>query len=175
MSPHCDLVKGIVMDKLFGDRHEWATAIGRIFIAFGAIESVTHTCLTSWSEEPLYKHLSKMRLDQRLSLIADLASMQGLPESEVSIFVGRIKETRELAQKRNHIAHNPLVLCLFAPEGEFVPVIGSHKEEGPILEYKEVVELASQAEQLEAEFEVFLVMMRLHDIEWKPLPAKEWI
>jgi hypothetical protein len=54
-----------------------------------------------------------------------------------------------------------------------VPVIGSHKEEEPSLEYKDVVEFVSQAEQLEAEFEVFLVMMRLHNIEWKPLLAKE--
>ena len=57
------------MANFVDSEHKWATLIGRIFVAFGAIEKLTHECMQEWLNETAYKHLKGSRLARRIDLV----------------------------------------------------------------------------------------------------------
>lgn len=116
------------MARMVDPDHEWATLVGRLLIAFAAMESVTHHCLKEWLNQSVYRHLAKMRFSQRIDLVIDLAKEKDSPPEKIKIFISNLKKARKLAEKRNAVAHNPLVLCLFQGEDEFTEAIASDKK-----------------------------------------------
>jgi hypothetical protein len=148
--------------------HEWATLVGRLLIAFAAMESLTHHCLKEWLNETVYRHLAKMRFAQRVDLVINLANEQDSPSEKIEIFVFNLKKARKLAEKRNAVAHNPLVLCLFKGEEEFTEAIASDKKEDEIIQLDELKQMVNEAEALEEDLWDSKVRLREH--EWSPLP-----
>ncbi|WP_303291716.1 hypothetical protein [Marinobacter sp. SS5-14b] len=147
--------------------HKWATLVGRLLIAFAAMEGLTLHCLKEWLKSPVYKHVMNMGFAQRVDLVIDLAREQDSPEDKIEAFVKNLKKAKALAKRRNAVAHNPLVLCLFDEQEEFIEAIASEKKEDEVIEFEELEQLVSKAEALEQELSESKVRLREH--EWKPL------
>lgn len=147
--------------------HKWATMVGRLLIAFAAMEGLTLQCLKEWLKSPLYQHVMNMRFAQRIDLVIDLSREQDSPNDKIEVFVKNLKAAKELAKKRNAVAHNPLMLCLFEGQEDFVEAISSEKKQGEGIEFEELERLVLRAETLEANLSESKVRLREH--EWKPL------
>lgn len=157
------------MAKIVDLDHKWATLVGRFLIAFAAMESLTLQTLKEWLKPPVYRHVMNMRFGQRVDLIVDLAQEQDAPADKVEAFVRNLKKAKRLAAKRNAVAHNPLVLCLFDEEHNLTEAIASDKKEHEIIEFEELEQLALQAEALEEELLESKVALRLHDFDLRDL------
>ena len=106
------------MAKLVDLAGEWSAAIGKAFIAFGGIEHVTVACLRQLPRDRLQKSTRSYRLGQRIDLLLEiLEAYEAPPYKQLSASLGRAKE---LAETRNLIAHNPLVLEFYErPDGSY--------------------------------------------------------
>ncbi|BFN13947.1 hypothetical protein [Marinobacter sp. RI1] len=155
------------MAKIVDLDHKWATLVGRFLIAFAAMESLTLRCLKEWLKPSVYCHVMNMRFAQRVDLVVDLAREQDAPAEQIEAFITNLKKARKLAEKRNAVAHNPLVLCLFSEEDNFIEAIASEKKEDEVIEFSELERLVDQAESLEAGLMESKVRLREH--LWKPL------
>ena len=139
------------MVKLVDLENKWALEIGKLFVAFGSIESLTYTSIKAFSTDPIYKHLIKMRLSSRIDVVVDLVSNKKLSEPNKREFIDNLKKVKKLAEKRNLIAHNPLVLQLFDNEtGQdvFREIILSVKNERMHIEFDELMVVSQEAEKL---------------------------
>lgn len=136
------------MAKLVDLDHKWATLIGRVFIAFGSIERQTHESLKKWLEEPIYRHIKHMKLSQRIDLLVDVVKKQSFEQENIDSFIADLIKAKSLAKKRNLIAHNPLMLCLFHEETDFIEAIVSNIKDDVTMEYHELEELAISSEEL---------------------------
>lgn len=156
------------MAKLVDLDHKWATLIGRVFISFGTIERQTHELLKKWLENPVYPHVKHMRLSQRIDLLIDVVKRQGFEQNNINSFVADLTKAKKLATKRNLIAHNPLMLCLFQEETNLIEAIVSNINDDVTMEYHELEELAITSEELASDIIYGVTKFRLED--WKDLP-----
>jgi hypothetical protein len=95
--------------------HDWATEIGRLVIAFGSIEHVTMMCLRQLPRDPIYKATSRLHLAPRIDLLCAILSESDL-EADKRLLEG-FQRARDLADKRNLIVHNPLILDVYKHDG----------------------------------------------------------
>ena len=135
------------------DRDEWAPVIGRLFIAFGAIESITHQCLKEWLSDPIYNDLKKSRLSFRLDLLESLLVSKEYTDEDKSNCLNIFPKIKNLASVRNLVAHNPLELVLFVEEGGvfqeiMIPSVDPSKE----LELEELKKKVDEVEALASDF-----------------------
>lgn len=137
------------MAKIVDLNDKWAVLIGRLFIAFGAIERTTHNCLIDWLKDPTYTHISKMRFSRRVDVIIDLLEELDFLEKNKNNLILGLKKAKKLAEKRNIVAHNPLMLDLF--DGDFKEIIISNTKEGVTMNFQELKELTQTAESLSTE------------------------
>lgn len=158
------------MAKIVDLDDKWAIHIGRLFIAFGAIERTTHNCLIDWLKDPTYTHISKMRFSQRVDVIIDLLQeLQFVEQNKVDLTVG-LNKARKLAEKRNIVAHNPLMLDLF--DGEFKEVIISNTKVGVTITFEELEQLTKDAESLSTKLINICTKIKLEGWEGLPLTSK---
>ncbi|MES9828205.1 MAG: hypothetical protein ABW201_08070 [Candidatus Thiodiazotropha sp.] len=152
--------------------HKWAILIGRVFIAFGSIERTTHECLKKWLEEPVYPHVKHMKFSSRVDLLIDVTKKQKYSEENTNEFVSNLKEAKELAKKRNLIAHNPLMLCLFQGEGDFVEAIASNLRDDLTMEFHELEDLMHKSEELASSLIDGTTKFRLEGWEGLPITSQ---
>jgi len=138
------------MAKIVDLDHKWATLIGRVFISFGSIERLTHESLKKWLKDPIYSHIKNMRFSARVDLLIDIVTEQGFQDENVAPFINNLKLSKEMAKKRNLIAHNPLMLCLFQEEPDFTEAIVSSVKNDVTMELYELETLAEESEKLAA-------------------------
>jgi len=136
------------MAKIVDLDHKWATLIGRVFISFGSIERLTHENLKKWLKDPIYPHVKNMSFALRVDLLIDVVSQQGFQDDNVASFIKNLKFSKELAKKRNLIAHNPLMLCLFQDEMEFIEAIVSNVKDDVTMEFHELEVFTEESEKL---------------------------
>ncbi|TYT73146.1 hypothetical protein [Desulfobotulus mexicanus] len=156
----------VSMARIIDFDHKWATLVGRVFIAFGVMESITYECLKDWLKDSVYRSVKNMQFAQRVNLVIDLAKEQDAPKERIEIFISNLNRVKKLAEKRNIIAHNPLVLNIFQ-EGGYAEGIVSSKNENKFICFDELEQLVIQAEALERELSES--KMRLREHEWKEL------
>jgi len=96
------------LTSLVDPDREWANAIGTAFVAFGSIEDTTVLCLRELPSEPIWRFARKLKLTPRINLLLELLEPHKQPECLK--LVEALKQIRELAQTRNLLAHNPLIL-----------------------------------------------------------------
>ena len=140
------------MVKLVDLSHQWAIEIGRVFIAFGSIEYITHQCLRNVPRDAIYEATKKMLLAPRIDLL--VALLKPLPEGKAIRLALLLRKAKELAEHRNLIAHNPLVLDLYASEEGETTIresIRSLRNEDKVLTFAQLVELRAQCESLVTE------------------------
>jgi hypothetical protein len=97
--------------KIVDTKGQWATAIGQAFVAFGSIEHVTVACLREIPRDRIQKSTKSFRLGQRIDLLVEL--LEAHDGDEFSDLSKALKQAKALAQTRNLIAHNPLVLEVY--------------------------------------------------------------
>lgn len=136
------------MAKIVDLNGEWAAAIGRAFIAFGGMEWMTVVCLREVPVDRIQRSTKTFSLSQRIELIQELLEVH---DGEVfKLLSDRLSAVKALAQKRNFIAHNPLVFDFYRSlDGELShsQVIASmHK--GHRMTLPELQTFADEAEKL---------------------------
>ena len=157
------------MAKLVDLEHKWATLIGRVFIAFGSIERQTHECLKKWLGDPAYPHVKNMRLAQRIDLLIDIVKEQDFEKANIDSFVESLNVAKSMARQRNLIAHNPLMLCLFQEEADFIEAIVSNVKDDVTMEFHELQDLAERSEELASNLIEGEIKFRLEG--WEGLPV----
>ena len=149
------------MAKIVDLDHKWALMIGRVFIAFGAIEKLTHDCLIEWLKDPIYEHLKSSRLSTRIDLVIELVKAKDFKSDNVENFITLLNRAKKLAEKRNLLAHNPLLLDLFA--GEFQEIIQSNLKDDVYMTFEELVRIVEESEAMEGLLIEAKVMFKLED------------
>lgn len=129
-------------------RANWELAIGRAFVAFGSIEHATVIALQEVPKERIWSSTKALALGQRIDLLLELLEQRsGDPAVELAKLLARAKA---MSETRNLIAHNPLVLDVYASEGGSVEIresIASLRKDRHI-SLLDLQEFASEAEAL---------------------------
>ena len=79
-----------------------------------------------------------------------------------------LKNAKKLAEKRNIIAHNPLLLALYYGDPDFQEIIQSIKNENDRITFDELEQIAESSEQVANDLIEKKVRMGLED--WSGLP-----
>ena len=136
------------MVKIVDLTGEWAAAIGKAFIAFGSMEWMTVICLRDIPVDRIQRSTKSFSLSQRIDLIQELLEIH---EGEViKLLSEKLSAVKKLAERRNFIAHNPLVLEFYESlDGDI-----SHKQvimsmhKGRRMTLPELQAFADEAEKL---------------------------
>ncbi|WP_404419019.1 hypothetical protein [Marinospirillum sp.] len=155
------------MVKLVDLDHKWAVAIGRIFVAFGSIESCTYKCIDAFAEETIAKFLKSMPLAKRTEVLIDLVSPKNLETENKTEFLNNLEEIRKLLEKRNLIAHNPLVLQVYDEETSdtvWRERIISEKNKNKSIDYDEIMVIADKSESLSSSIHSNMAKFRLEGV-----------
>lgn len=139
------------MAKIVDLDGKWAAAIGKAFVAFGSMEWMTVVCLRDIPIDRIQRSTRSFKLSQRIDLIRELLEVH---EGDVfKLFSETLAAVKVLAEKRNFIAHNPLVFEFYeSVDGDISheQVIASmHKEHRMTL--PELQAFAEDAEKLASE------------------------
>jgi hypothetical protein len=133
--------------KLVDWSGEWSSAIGKAFVAFGGIEHVTVACLRTLPKDNLQKSTKSFRLGQRIDLLIEI--LEPYERDAYRSLAKHLARAKDLAETRNLIAHNPLVLEFYErPDGSIFHeqvIAAMHKDKKITLR-----ELQSFAEECEA-------------------------
>jgi hypothetical protein len=97
--------------RITDPKGEWAEAIGRAFVAFGAIEYITVICLREIPKDKIQRSTGAFKLNQRIELICEL--LEAHLGAEFERMSQDLMKAKELSHKRNLISHNPLMLSLY--------------------------------------------------------------
>jgi hypothetical protein len=160
-------IEGRLLVKLVDLDHKWATAIGRMFVAFGSIESCTYECIDAFAEESIAKYLKGMPLAKRVEVLVDLVNSKELEHENKSDFLSNLEKIRKLLEKRNLIAHNPLVLQVYDEEtSESVcrERIISVKKKNKHINYDEIIAIAEKSENLSSSIHLNMAKFRLEGV-----------
>jgi hypothetical protein len=138
--------------QLVDPKHEWAGEIGRLVISFGSIEHVTMVCLRQLPKDPIYAATSHLNLAPRLDLL--LAVLAGSQDPDAPALKQLLSQARALAEERNLIVHNPLVLDVYEAENggyDFQQSIQSIRRAEKRLSFEDLAKLREKAERLTTE------------------------
>jgi hypothetical protein len=138
--------------KLVDFDNRWATAMGRVFIAFGSMEHTLVVSLRTITKGCIQRTTASMRFGQRIDMLREL--LEPYPGAACDKFGCSLLRAKELAQKRNVIAHNPLMLSFYeSPESGISKheTIYSAQKEKHLMTYGALEALVSAAESLAEE------------------------
>lgn len=133
-------------------KDKWAHLIGQVMIGFGDIEYITLECLHVFPTENIFPSVSKMNLSPRIDLIINIGESKFQKEEEKNPIIDCLKKAKELATKRNLIAHNPMSMDVYANENDeiygFKEVIASLRNKNNKLHYEDLEQLAKDVEEV---------------------------
>lgn len=101
-------------DEYVKEMNEWYFAIGKAIVIFGEIELITHQFLVHFSKEKIAATASRQSFTFRADLITEILTGRNSKSEQINAFIQMLKRSRELARTRNDIAHNPVMLNVFA-------------------------------------------------------------
>ena len=136
------------MSKIVDLKSEWAAAIGQAFVAFGSIEHVAVVCLRELPRDWIQRTTKSFRFGQRIALLVELLeAYDGAAYKELSV---KLQRAKELAETRNLIAHNPLVMDIFQRRdgSMFSREVIAHMHQDKHITLVELQAFASEAETL---------------------------
>lgn len=104
------------LDKHERETQEWRAVVGKAIVCFGELELITYKCLAHIPSDKIAKTATRLGFAQRVDLITEILEGRSPVSDEVLVFVGMLKKAKTLAQVRNVIAHNPVMLNVFVRE-----------------------------------------------------------
>jgi hypothetical protein len=142
------------MAKIVDLNHKWATAIGRVFVAFGGIEYTSFKCLENIPKDNILQSTKNLPLGKRIDLLQEiLTTHDNLVTAEL---ISNFREIKKLSEHRNLIAHNPLVLDLYSSGDDddlcLKEKIMSLKKPDKHMYFNELEKLAMDSEMLSSNF-----------------------
>jgi len=94
----------------------WRSVVGQAIVCFGELELITYKCLAHIPSDQISKTSSRLAFTKRVDLIIEILEGRAAPSGPVATFVKQLRRAKELAQTRNDIAHNPVMLNMFIQE-----------------------------------------------------------
>ena len=92
---------------------EWQAVVGKAIVSFAELELITYKCLAHIPMDQISETSSRLQFSRRVDLIVEILEGRSPLPKAVSDFVAMLRRARELAQIRNDIAHNPVMLNVF--------------------------------------------------------------
>lgn len=136
------------MENTRKTKEQWGALIGRLFLSFGSIENLTFDCMADWLKDPIYDNLKHMNLTARIDLVISLLPEQEFEAAFTDGFINELKKAKELAKKRNVVAHNPLMLHIFT-DGKMVEKITRINKEAYTITFEELEEIVEKTQAVE--------------------------
>jgi hypothetical protein len=139
---------------------EWHKAIGKLMFSFGFIELRLNQLLGFWLDEEIYEHVSPEPLSKRLRLGTALAPTHSKDQLFVDELVGLLETVAKLSEKRNMVAHNPVLMRsqrLATGKWDIKDVIRHPKQATKYLTLKDLERVASDAASASEELERLLM------------------
>ena len=133
---------------------EWEALVGRALLRFGDIEYVSIRCLQVIPRDRITSSISKMDFSRRADVLLEiLDNRKDLTQPLLKLREG-FKRAKELAKKRNIIAHNPLMLSLYVDTKTYESTatyrIDSARSENHSVTLDELKEFAAEVDDLAA-------------------------
>jgi hypothetical protein len=97
------------------EKAKWVTLVGQSIVAFGEIELVTHRWLAHAPRDAISRAAGRLPFVRRVELILEILEARTLDETGKQ-FVESLKRAKKLAETRNDVAHNPVMLDIFLNE-----------------------------------------------------------
>jgi len=101
------------IDPHIAEIEEWQAAVGKAIVSFAELELITYKCLAHIPADQIAETASRLQFSRRVDLIVEILEGRSPLPQAVSEFVAMLKRAKELAQTRNDIAHNPVMLNVF--------------------------------------------------------------
>ncbi len=140
------------MAKIVDPDGQWAAAIGKAFIAFGSIEHTVVVCLKEIPRDSAPRFFRPIPLGKKIEFLLEVLMQRQGPEC--SVLVGNLLRAKDLAESRNLVAHNPLVLSIYENDkGElaFEESISHVYKEGKEMSLSDLQNFADESERLASE------------------------
>ena len=142
------------LDQHVREMEEWRAVVGKALVGFGDLELITYKCLAHLPSEKIADTSSRLGFALRVDLIVEILEGRENKSERILAFVRMLKRAKCLAQTRNDIAHNPVMLNVFAHEasGDFAleRCIATARG-GRIIDLAAAKEFADEVESLAAE------------------------
>ena len=135
--------------------HEWQQLVGQAMLRFGDIEYVSIMCLQHLPQDKIANSASKLPFSRRADLLVEMLEARSPLSAHLAALIKGFKRARTLAETRNLIAHNPLLLTLYFDEdmekvASMEHVIASRNPGGGI-NLEELKEFAAEVDSLASE------------------------
>ena len=101
------------IEALRRETDEWRAVVGKAIVCFGELELITYKCLAHLPSDKIANATSKLGFSNRVALIVEILEGRKPVTEQVSRFVAMLKNARRLAEMRNHIAHNPVMMHFY--------------------------------------------------------------
>lgn len=92
---------------------EWEQLVGKAIIRFGEIEIISLKCLAYFSRDRIGVSLAKLNFARRADILIELLQGRGNIGQDAQGLLEAFQRARTLAETRNLIAHNPVMLDLY--------------------------------------------------------------
>ena len=162
------------------DQHaaEWEALVGKAILRFGDIELVSIKCLSLIPSDKISDTASRLDFSRRAELLVEVLEARTETGPDMSALLKGFKRARELAQLRNLIAHNPVMLELYVNEDETESfarrAISSARTGKQSLDLDGLKEFAEEVEQLSSELWMALLKVAgSSEYLWRTHPSKE--
>jgi hypothetical protein len=133
---------------------EWEALVGKALLRFGDIELISIKCLAWLPKDKIGAAAAKLGFGSRVDILLELLAARETRDSRLEAIMIGMKRAKELAKKRNLIAHNPVMLNLYVNKDETEHLaeysISSARSEGQTMDLDELREFAAEVEDLSA-------------------------
>ena len=125
-------------------------------LRFGDIEYVSIMCLQALPQDKIANSASGLPFARRADLLIEMLQARTTRSVELEALIKGFKRARKLAETRNLIAHNPLLLTLYLDESmetvtSMEHVIASARGGSGQMDLSELKEFAAEADSLASE------------------------
>lgn len=136
--------------------HEWQQLVGQAMLRFGDVEYVSIMCLQALPYDKIANSASGLAFARRADLLIEMLEARSTRSDELDALIRGFRRARKLAETRNLIAHNPLLLTLyFDKDMETVEsmkhVIASSRGGSGQIDLDELKEFAAEVDSLASE------------------------
>lgn len=149
-------------DHLEAKKVQWRAATGRFLLEFASIEWFTYHIINELPTERIFESTKDLPFRKRADLAIQLLQGKGLDESLTQKAISLLKESIKLAEKRNILAHSPLLLNLFdeavGPDLKFD--IFRYGDSVPEISFEDLEQLCLKVEAITRELYIVIDRVR---------------
>lgn len=101
------------------ERKKWGASVGHFILAFGDIENITYLVLRDLPKDKIFVSTSRLGFGNRVDLVIEIISAHSeVPEELREQFVSLLNAAKKLSDKRNTVAHAPLMMNFYEHQSE---------------------------------------------------------